>query len=440
MDWLTHLPRAVFGVAALLAFAYALSGNRRRIDWALVGKGLALQFVIAVLVLKAPFVAGVFQWLAQRFVDVLDSTTAGSSFVFGPLGDADVLKRFFDEPNHVVLAFQAFTVIIFFSALTSVLYYLGVLQWFVMGFAKLMNRLMRLSGAESLSAAGNVFLGQTESPLLIKPYLDGMSRSELMAVMAGGMATIAGSVMALYVKFLGGDDPVAQSEYASFLLCASLMNAPASLVMAKMLVPQTENTTSDMVIDRSKAGSNLLDALSRGTTQGLHLALNVAAMLIAFLALIALLNKGLVAIGRAGEGDFIAATISRLSNGVFTDLSLEAIMGFVFSPIAWIIGVPTDESLLIGQLLGKKMVLNELVAFRDLAALREAGTLSTRSVFLGTFALCGFANFSSIGIQIGGIGVLAPQKRKLLCELGFKAMLAGTLASLMSAALAGILQ
>ena len=298
---------------------------------------------------------------------------------------------------------------------------------------------MHLSGAESLAAAANVFLGQTEAPLVIKPYIPKMTRSEIMALMTGGMATIAGSVMGAYIGFLGGDDPQAQAEFARMFLCASLMNAPAALLVAKLLVPESQPVNEDLSVPRSHAGRNALDAIATGTTQGLKLALNVAAMLVAFLALIALLNWILGLVGGLGQdGGAINRAVASTSGGVFDSLSLEALLGFLFAPVAWLIGIESSDLLLIGQLLGKKVAANEFVAYLDLGSMKAASQVSPRSVFIATFALCGFANFGSIGIQIGGIGALAPEQRPMLAELGLKALLGGTLASLLTASLAGM--
>jgi len=443
METAGHLARALIGVAALLAIAYALSANRRKIDWRLVAGGLGLQLAIAaLLLLDTPGVTEVFDGMANFFVILLSFAGEGAAFVFGALGDPAAVGEVFGADRGFVFAFHALPNIIFFSALSSLLYYLGVLQFIVKGIAWVMSRAMRLSGAESLATAANVFIGQTEAPLVIKPYIPTLTRSELTALMVGGMATIAGSVFAIYVGFLGGDSIEEKQAFAKVLLCASLMNAPAALLIAKILVPETGKVNRNLNVSRDRLGSNLIDAIANGTTEGLKLALNVAAMLIAFLALIAMFNFILGSwFGRIplpGHLEDINAWIAHASGGTFEALSLQAICGFVFAPIAWLVGIAWDEILQVGQLVGMKVIANEFVAFENLGAMKAAGDLSARSVFISTFALCGFANFSSIGIQIGGIGALAPERRGDLASLGLKALAGGTLASLLSASIAGI--
>ncbi|MEM7697381.1 MAG: nucleoside transporter C-terminal domain-containing protein, partial [Verrucomicrobiota bacterium] len=336
-------------------------------------------------------------------------------------------------------AFKVLPTIIFVSALTSLLYYFGILQRVVFGFAWVMKRLMRLSGAESLATAANVFVGQTEAPLVVKPYVAGMTRSELMALMTGGMATIAGSVFVLYITTLGGGDPATQELVARQLLTASMMNAPAALLVAKMLVPESEEIASDLFVPREKQGRNALDALAGGTIEGLKLALNVAAMLIVFVAVIAMVNWFLGFVGGiGGDSGWINGWIAQLSGGVFPGLSFEALVGFAFAPLAFAIGASPGEVLQLGQLLGTKMVSNEFIAYLALGEMSAANSLSPKTLFLATFALCGFANFASIGIQIGGIGALAPERRGDLASLGMKAMIGGTLASLLTASIAGM--
>lgn len=420
--------RGTIGVALLLAICFFLSNARKSINWRLVGGGLLLQGVLALLILATPF--GFFvEWVSGGFVKLLGYSDVGARFMFGELIDA----------SRYGFAFKVLPTILFVAALTSLLYYLGVLQWIVVGFAWVMKRLMRLSGAESLATAANIFVGQTEAPLVVKPYISGMTKSELMALMTGGMATIAGSVFGLYVVTLGGGDVETQVAVARQLLTASMMNAPAALLVAKMLVPEREEMNEELFVPRERAGRNALDALARGTTEGLKLALNVAAMLIVFVAVIALCNGILGWIGALGSGaGWLNGLVAQASGGVFTVLSFEAVLGFLFAPIAAAIGAEWSDVLSLGQLLGTRMVANEFVAYLQLGELSAAGSLDPKSVFLATFALCGFANFSSIGIQIGGIGALAEDRRSDLAALGFKAMIGGTIASLITASIAGM--
>lgn len=423
--------RGLAGVAALLGICCLLSRNRNAIPWRLVAGGLLLQLLLAFLVLATPFSA-VVGGVSSGFVKLLAFSDKGSAFMFGDLVDA----------TKYGFAFKILPVILFVSALTSALYYLGALQWVVFGFAWVMTRLMKLSGAESLAAAANIFVGQTEAPLVVKPYLAGMTRSELMALMTGGMATIAGSVFAVYVGVLGGGDPAVEAIVAKQLLTASMMNAPAALYVAKILVPERETIRGDLFVPKDKHGRNLLDAIAGGTTEGLRLALNVAAILIVFVALIALLNAVLGWVGgfggAGGEAGWLDGLVSRASGGAFDTLSMEAVLGFAFAPVAAMVGAEWGDVLRFGQLLGTRLVSNEFVAYLELGEMKEAAAVSPKTVFLATFALCGFANLSSIGIQIGGIGTLAPERRGDLAELGFLAMIGGTLASLLTASVAGM--
>jgi CNT family concentrative nucleoside transporter len=420
--------RGFIGVVVLLAICFLLSNARKSINWRLVAGGLFLQGALAILILATPF-GGFVEWISGGFVKLLGYSDVGAEFMFGKLIDA----------SQFGFAFKVLPTILFVAALTSLLYYLGVLQWIVVGFAWVMKRLMRLSGAESLATAANIFVGQTEAPLIVKPYISGMTKSELMALMTGGMATIAGSVFGLYVVTLGGGDVETQVAVARQLLTASMMNAPAALLVAKMLVPEREEINEELLVPRGKAGRNALDALARGTTEGLKLALNVAAMLIVFVAVIALFNGILGWIGGVGgEKGWLNGLVETASGGVFEQLSFEAMLGFLFAPIAAAIGAEWSDVLELGQLLGIRMVANEFVAYLELGELSTAGSLTPKSVFLATFALCGFANFSSIGIQIGGIGALAEERRSDLAALGFKAMIGGTIASLITASIAGM--
>jgi CNT family concentrative nucleoside transporter len=352
-------------------------------------------------------------------------------FLFGGLSDAG--------GNHnlgFLFAFQALPTVIFFSAVTAGLYYLGILQKIVWGFAWIMARTMRLSGSESLSAAANVFMGQTEAPLLVKPFIKNMTKSELFCLMTGGMATIAGSVLAVYVGMLGGADPQSKATFATYLLCASIMNAPAAVVMSKIIFPETEfdKIDSTLRVNKEQIGSNLVDALATGAGDGIKLALNIGGMLLAFIAIILAINWGL-----NGIGDFIGVNsiIVSSTNGAYSGLSLEYLLGQVFRIFAFFMGVDWNESLHVGSLLGKKMVLNEFLAYSDLTSFKEKGFLSEKSILISTYALCGFANFSSIAIQIGGIGGMAENRKSDLSLLGLKAMLAAFLATMMTATIAG---
>ncbi|MCB1096179.1 MAG: hypothetical protein KDN22_11440 [Verrucomicrobiae bacterium] len=450
---LTDIVRGLGGVTGLLAIACLLSSDRRKIHWPIVVGGVAVQLVFATLFFLGGSAGVVFQWLASLFVTVINFTADGTAVIFGPvLSDAGEAEKVLGVGRGFIFAFQVLPTIVFFSAFASFLYYVGILQRIVFCLAWVMTRLMRLSGAESLAAAANVFVGQTEAPLVVKPYIPKMTRSEIMALMTGGMATIAGGVLVAYIGILGGADEARQQEFAKFLLCASLMNAPAALLVAKMLVPETETVDSHLFIPKETVGANVLDAVATGTSQGLKLALNVAAMIIAFVALIAMLNAiltdgiGGFFVDRDGmhfdrEKGWLNLFVQRISGGesaVFSSFSLEAICGFAFAPIAALIGVESGDLLQAGSLLGKKVIVNEFVAYLDLGAMSSAASLSPKSAFLMTFALCGFANFSSIGIQLGGIGTLAPTQRLTLAQLGMKAMIGGTIASLLSASIAGM--
>ena len=411
--------RALIGLTGLLGLAFLLSENRRAVDWRLVGGGVGLQWLLGVLFLAVPGADRLFNGLAKFFVWITDFSAEGARFVFGPLADFSSVEGAFGVGQGFVFAFQVLPTIVFFSALCSMLYYCGILQRVVFAFAWVTRRFMRLSGAESLAAAAEVFLGQTESPLMIKPYLPSLTRSELFALMTGGMATIAGGVMLSYIAILGGADQAARESYAKFLLCASFMAAPASLAIAKILVPQTETVDESLHVPTGTIGANFLDALAAGTTEGLKLAANVGAMLIAFIAFASLMNAGLHAIHPA--------------------VTLDSLFGWAFAPLAWLIGVENVDIRAVGQLLGKKVVFNEFVAYLDLGKLKEAGSLSPKSIYLATFALCGFANFASIGIQLGGTGAMAPNQRPTIAALGLKSVLGGLLATLMNAAVAGAL-
>ena len=422
--------RGLLGLAAFVGIAVMLSENRRAISWRIVLIGLALQFVFAGLVIYAWPVRRAVELVGSFFIKLLGFTNEGTKFVFGSLLDTD--------KHGVIFGLGVLPSIIFFSAFTSALYYLGILQRIVWAFAWVMTKAMRLSGPESLSASANVFLGQTEAPLLIKPYLPTMTRSEILAVMVGGMATVAGAVMIAYISFLGGNDPQQQLVFATHLITKSVISAPASLIIAKIMVPQTETVASDLTVNREKIGANLLDAICLGTTDGIKLAVNVGGMLIVFTAMVAGMNFVLGDL--IGDWTGLNGWVASLTGGVFTTFSLEFILGMLFAPIAWLMGISNDALLQSGALLGTRSVLNEFVAFIQLADLKNAGAYADpRNLMILTYALCGFANIVSIGIQIGGIGAIAGNQRENLAKLGVKAFIGGSLACFMAAAIAGIL-
>lgn len=421
--------RGLLGMVAIVCIAWLFSAKRRNVDWKVVGIGLAFQLVLALCILYVPAVQFVFEVVGKAFVKVLDFTTVGSRFLFRDMMDVNSFGFIF--------ALQILPTIIFFSALTSVLFYLGVIQKVVYALAWALNRTMRLSGAESLSTAGNIFLGQTEAPLMIKAYLDKMNRSEIFLIMTAGMATVAGGVLAAYVQFLGGDDPVQKLFFAKHLLTASVMAAPGAVVVAKVLFPQTEPIDQRMEVSMDKVGTNFLDAMANGTTEGLKLAVNVGAMLLVFFAFIAMFNYGFFKLG-ALTG--LNSWVRDISGGNFQALSLEFILGYLFAPLMWLIGVASEDITLTGRLVGEKIIASEFVGYESLAKLKAQGAFAyQRSIVMATYMLCGFANFASIGIQIGGIGSLAPSKRAWLSEFGFRALLGGTLASLLSATIVGML-
>lgn len=422
--------RGVLGMISLILLAFFFSNNRRGIDWKLVGVGLSAQLLLAIGVLKVPFIQGIFEFVGSIFVLILDFTAAGSEFLLGGMMDVDSFGFIF--------LFQVLPTIVFFSALTSVLFYLGVIQVMVKGMAWIMTKLMGISGPESLSVTGNIFLGQTEAPLMIKAYLEKMTRSEMLLVMVGGMATVAGGVLAAYIGFMGGDDPVARLNFAKHLLAASVMAAPGAVVVSKILYPQKEKFDETIEVSSDKIGSNILDAIANGTTEGLKLAANVAAMLLVFIAFIAMINYFLGWIG-----DWTALNSLLAAHTPYDSFSLESILGIVFAPLMWLIGVATEDIMLMGQLLGVKLAASEFVGYIQLAEIKNAANAMSltyeKSVIMATYMLCGFANFASIGIQIGGIGSLAPGQRKTLSEFGMKALIGGTIASLLSATIAGMI-
>ena len=427
---LISLSRGVFGMFFLIFIAYLFSNNRKAIAWKTVGIGLIIQVFIAIGVLKINFVKDVFETIGGFFIKVLEYTGEGTKMLLGEFGNT--------ETYGFIFVFQALPVIIFFSALSSILYYFGIIQKLVGFLAWGLTKIFKVSGAESLSVAGNIFLGQTEAPLLIKAYLEKMNRSEIFLVMVGGMSTVAGSVLGAYIGFLGGDDPIMQLEFAKSLLAASVMAAPGAIVIAKIIYPQTEQIKTDICISNDRIGSNLLSAISIGTGEGIKMAVNVAAMLLVFIALIAMVSSIFT-----GIGDLIGINTWIASNTPYESFSIEFLLGYLFAPLMWIIGVATEDVALMGQLLGVKIVASEFVGYTQLVDLKNSMSPThfsyQKSVIMATYMLCGFANFASIGIQIGGIGIIAPKIRKLLTELGFKAMVAGSIVSLMSATIAGII-
>ncbi len=427
LESLGRIGFGLFGLAVLVGIVFLFSNNKKAVDWKLVATGVVLQIGFAALVLLVPGGKEVFDWLGQVFVKILSFVNAGSSFIFGSMMD---IKTY-----GFIFAFQVLPTIIFFAALMGVLYHLNVMQAVVRAMTWAITKVMRVSGAETTSVCASVFIGQTEAPLTVRPYIPKMTESELITMMIGGMAHIAGGVLAAYVGMLGGGDPVQQAFYAKHLLAASIMAAPATLVVAKLLIPETGTplTRGTVKMEVEKTSSNIIDAAAAGAGDGLRLALNIGAMLLAFIALIALVNWPLTWIG---EVTGMQAMLGRP-----TDLSL--IFGYVLAPIAWVIGVPWQDATTVGSLIGQKIVLNEFVAYLQLADIvngKVAGTsLTNEGRLIATYALCGFANFSSIAIQIGGIGGLAPERRADLARFGLRAVLGGTIATLMTATIAGVL-
>jgi CNT family concentrative nucleoside transporter len=428
---LVKILRGLLGMLVLILIAWLFSSNRGAIDWRVVFMGLAIQLILAIGILWIPPVQFFFEFVGKLFVKILDFTYAGTEFLFKSNESGIIEKPLLN------FAITILPTIIFFSALTSVLFYFGIIQFVVYGMARALSRVLRISGAESLSVAGNIFLGQTESPFMIKAYLEKMNRSEMLLVMSGGMATLAGGVLAVYISVLGGTDPVQRLMFAKHLLAASVMAAPGVIVVSKILVPQTEDIKKVMKIPREQIGKNVLDAISRGTGEGLRLAVNVAAMLLVFLAFIEMINFVFLKIG---DWTSLNDAIANITNGQYEKLSLEFVLGYAFAPLMWLIGVATEDITLVGRLLGEKIILTEFIGYMSLADLKAAGSFAeSKSIIMATYILCGFANFASIGIQIGGIGSLAPGQRVLLSQFGMRALLAGTLASLLSATIIGML-
>ena len=421
--------KGVLGMLVLLLIGFLFSKDRKNIPWKTVAIGLVIQIVLAIGVLYVPFIRTTFEFFGQIFVKILDFTKAGSEFLLGDLMNA--------ETYGFIFLFQVLPTIIFFSALTSLLFYWGIIQKVVYALAWVFTKVLKISGAEALSVAGNIFLGQTEAPLMIKAYLEKMSKSEILLVMTGGMATLAGGVLAAYIALLGGNDPQLRLEFAKHLLAASVMAAPAAIIFSKMLLPPTEEINKVIEVSKDKIGSNTLDAISNGTTEGVKLAVNVGAMLLAFIAFIAMFN---FIIGKIGQWTTLNELIAAGTNGRYNELSLQFILGYTFAPLMWLIGVSSADIVTVGRLLGEKLILTEFIGYISLAELKATGVFSDpKSIIMATYILCGFANFSSIGIQIGGIGALAPGRRVLLSKLGMYALIGGTLASLMSATIIGMI-
>ena len=431
--------RGAAGLMFIIALAYLFSGNRKFVDWRLVLMGLTIQLIFGLIISKVDFAQHVFGYVSQKFVIFLGFAQKGGEFLFGDLaknsnGNPDVKHNL-----GFLFIFQALPTVVFFSAFTAGLYYLGILQKIVLVFAWIMARTMRLSGSESLSVAANIFVGQTEAPLLVRPFIPTMTKSELHTLMVGGMAHISGSVLGAYVALLGGGDPAQQAKFASYFLAASIMNAPAAIILSKLFIPQSEPDKIDreLKINQERIGVNLIDALARGASDGMKLAINIAAMLLAFIAIIYVINWVMVDFIGAytGLNDFVVSS----TGGTFKGFSLQYILGQGFRVFAFIMGVEWSETLSVGSLLGQKMVINEFVAYLDLASMKTAGVLSDKSIRIATYALCGFANFSSIAIQIGGIGGMAPTRQGDISRLGFRAMIAATLATMMTATIAGVI-
>ncbi len=431
MQLISDIGRGLLGMGSLLAIAWLLSRNRSAINWRLVGAGIGLQVVFALLILKVPGVSWAFDQFAKVFIYIIQWSEAGAKFLFADLATGE-------NGYGYIFAFRVLPTVMFYSALSAVLFYFGILQKVVYGIAWVLTRSMGLSGPESLAAAANVFIGQTEAPLIIRPYLAEMSRSEIMCLMTGGMATIAGGVFAAYVGFLGGDDPERRLLFARHLLAASIMSAPAAVVCAKMLFPETEKQDLEKLSHvPAHMGDNLLDAIAKGTTDGVRLAVNVGAMLIVFTALIFMMNWILQY--TVGEWTGLNAAIKQSTNGRFEGLTFSYLLGLLLAPVAWLLGTPWNDCVLIGQLLGLKTIINEFMAYSTLGELQKTVTLHPKSAIIAVYALCGFSNFASIGIQIGGISTLAPNQRRTLTELGLWSLIGGTLACFLTATIAGML-
>ena len=427
---LISILKGFLGIIIILAIALLLSENRKNIDWKFIFIGLGIQFLLALGILYVPFIGSIFEWLGKIFIKLVDFTKAGTVFLLG-----DLMKP--DKYGFIFL-FQTLPVIIFFSALTSLLYYWGVIQKIVYLIAWPLRKLMVISGAEGLAAAANIFMGLSEVPLLIKAYLPKMTPSELFLVMTAGMSTISAGVMGAYIGLLGGEDPTMRLLFAKHLLAASVMAAPGAIVIAKIILPQTKQFSDRISVPERSSGTNFLEALTKGTAQGVQIFINVAAMLVVFIALIALINYILG--GLIGHYTGLNSWVADLTNGQFTEFNLQFILGSIFAPLMWLIGVAKEDMTLVGALLGQKLTLNEFVAFVDLNNLKNAGTfVHQKSIIMSVYLVCGFANFGSIGMQIGAITSLAPDTRKFITKYSIKSMLAGGLVSAMSATLIGMI-
>jgi CNT family concentrative nucleoside transporter len=423
--------RGLAGMAVLILIAFVFSSNRKAISWKMVSIGLVIQIIIAIGILWVPAIQVFFEVVGKLFVKVIDFTREGTEFLFKSNASGKI------EPPLLNFVITILPTIIFFSALTSILFYFGIIQAIVYGLAWALSRALRLSGAESLAVAGNIFLGQTEAPLMIKAYLEKMNRSEILLVMSAGMATLAGGVLAVYINVLGGDDPVQRLIFAKHLIAASVMAAPGVVVISKIIIPQTENVEKTVKVSKEMIGKNVLDAIATGTYQGVRLAVNVAAMLLVFIAFIAMINY---IFSKIGDWTSLNDTIASITHGQYKELSLQFILGYLFAPIMWLIGICGEDITFVGRLLGEKIILTEFIGYLSLADMKASGIFTeTKSIIMATYVLCGFANFASIGIQIGGIGALAPGKRLLLSQFGLKALLCGTLASLLSATIIGMI-
>ena len=422
----TTITKGILGMAFLFFIAFIFSKNRKNINWGMVVKGTALQIILAILILKVPFISGAFDWLSKGFTKLINFSHDGANFLFRSLGSEQIHPMMMNFMTWILPS------IIFFAAISSLLYYFGILQFIVKKLAWVMHRTLGISGAESISAAANIFIGQTEAPLLVKPYLARMTKSEIMCLMVGGMATIAGGVLAAVIGILGEGDAAKELFYAKHLLTASFMSAPAAIVFAKMLVPETEEIDKNLDVPKEKIGANALEAITNGTTEGLKLAANVGAMLIVFMSLIAFINYSL---GKVGDWTSLNDLIA--SGGMYSQLSFESIAGYILAPVSWIMGVEWQDCMYFGQILGEKTILNEFIAYPHLGQIQDE--LSNKTIIMATYVLCGFANIASIGIQVGGIGILVPEKRSVLAKFGMIALLGGTLACMSTAVLAGML-
>ncbi len=428
-----EIGRGIAGLLVLLFICYLLSVNKKQINWRLVMTGMFLQIMFALGVMKVNVIHILFEWISDYFVSLLRIFHKGSEFLFGSLADVN-------QPWAFVFAVQVLPTIIVFSALSALLYYLGILQKICYFFAWLLSKSMKLSGAESLSTAANIFLGQTEAPIMVRPYLAAMNKSEILCIMVGGMANTAGSVLGAYVKMLGGSDPNTQSFFALHMLTQSIISAPAAIVVSKLMFPNADEQSLDreIKIPKESLGNNVLDAISIGTSDGVKLAVNVGAMLIVFTAMVYLADATLFKIGSWTQ---LNNVIYEITEHRYDGLSLRLIFGYLFAPLAWIIGTPIQDILNVGQLLGEKTMINEFYAYGTLSKMISTNMIIpfSKSALIATYALSGFANFASIGIQIGGISAMAPNQRANLSVLGIKALIGGTIACLMTACVAGMI-